>query len=57
MPVAKNHIRLTEPKLIRWSKQDMALLKKLAKAKKLTVTSLVRMAVGEYLTKESEKQQ
>ncbi len=49
MPVAKNHVPLTEVKLIRFNKEDMKLLKKIAKNKRLSVAGLIRMAVFDYL--------
>jgi len=53
MPVAKNHIPLTEIKMVRFNKKDMQLLKKAAKNKRLSVAGLIRMAVFEYLKKET----
>lgn len=53
MAVAKNHVPLTEVKLIRFNKKDMQLLKKVAKNKRLSVAGLVRMAVFDYLGRES----
>ena len=53
MTVAKDHIRLTEKKMIRWSKPDMKRIKDLAKLKSITVTNLIRMIVADYLNEQS----
>lgn len=54
MPVAKNHIPLTEIKMVRFNKKDMQLLKKVAKNKRISVAALIRMAVFDYLGKQDQ---
>lgn len=54
MPVAKNHVPLTEVKLVRFNKKDMQLLKKAAKSKRISVAAFIRMTVFDYLEKEAE---
>lgn len=54
MPVAKNHVPLTEIRMVRFTKKDVQLLKKVAKEKRLNIAALIRMAVFYYLEKEGK---
>lgn len=54
MTVGKDHVPLTEVKLVRFNKKDMDLLEKAAKSKRLSIASLIRMAVFDYLGRETQ---
>lgn len=40
---------ITEPRMVHFSKEDMQLIKKAAKRKGINVTTLIRMAISNYL--------
>ena len=49
MPYPKNHIRLTESALVRFTKEDMKYLHQTAKKKRISIASFIRSVVMEYL--------
>lgn len=53
MPVKKKK-NLTEAKKVLFNKEDMELLEKAASEKRLSIAGVIRMAVIEYLNKESK---
>lgn len=54
MTVGKDHVPLTEVKLVRFNRKDMDLLKKAARSKRLSIAGLIRMAVFDYLDRETQ---
>ena len=53
MPVKKKK-NLTEAKKVLFNKKDMELLEKVAGEKRLSIASVIRMAVIEYLNKKGK---
>lgn len=51
---AKKKKNLTEAKKVLFNKKDMELLEKAASEKRLSIASVIRMAVVEYLNKKSK---
>ena len=54
MTVAKNHVPLTVSKLIKFTKEDMQILRRVARKKRLTVSHLIRTLVFSALEAEGE---
>jgi len=54
MVVAKDHVPYTEHVGLRFTREDMKELKKIAKRKRVQVSILIRMVIGDFLNKEAE---
>lgn len=54
MTVPKNHVPLTVSKLIKFTKEDMQILRRVARKKRLTVSHLIRTLVFSALEDEGE---
>jgi len=54
MVLAKNHVPLTESKLVKFTKQDMQILRRVARKKRLTVSHLIRTLIFSALEAEGE---
>lgn len=55
MVVGKDHVPYTESVGIRFTKEDMKKLKKIAKTKGVSVSVLIRMEIYNFMKKEAEK--
>lgn len=53
MPYPKDHVRLTESALVRFTKEDMQSVRESAKKKRISIATLIRSIVMEHLEREA----